>query len=325
MATMSRRTTRRLNDAESDTHVATAQAVYQLANVIKIVMDGNQRKHILDDISLTIHEGEFVGIQGRSGAGKSTLLHILGAIDSPDSGKAFFYGKDLARLSSTKLAARRSEIGLVFQAFHLIGNQSVAENVMLPLMLQGLKPHEAEPYMLQALFDVNYLEVDEEQHMMLAELRQHSTQPQPYHYVPDNIVWDVLTSCWRIVGPIMRRVRRRDVPGNSFIRQLTPKQRQRLAQRPKTLSGGEKQRVAIARAIVTQPRVLLADEPTGNLDSENEDIVLGLLHAIRMRRRLTVVIVSHEQRVLNLCPRQITLHNGQITGDMRWGEDNNAV
>ncbi len=218
---------------------------YSLENVSKVIDDGGQRK-ILNNISLNISEGEFLGLRGKSGAGKSTLLNILGCIDNISSGKIYFEGNDISNYTKKEKILFIRKIGLIFQHFYLIEHFNVFENIALPLRLCGERKTDIEKKVRLSLENVG-LEED------------------------------------------------------------------KLTQLPKTLSGGEKQRVAIARAIVKSPKVILADEPTGSLDSENESIILKLLQKIHSDRQgVTVVLVSHNPKVIERCSKVIELADGGI-------------
>lgn len=187
---------------------------------------GSQRRSVLQDVSLSIAAGEYVAIMGESGAGKSTLLNLIAGLDTPDSGRIFLDGTDVATLDDTaRTQLRRAKLGFVFQAFHLLPHLSVERNVALPLALNGIAGREAQ------------LRVDE----MLAA-----------------------------VGLGGR--------GRSA---------------PSELSGGEMQRVAVARALVHRPGLVLADEPTGNLDAESAAEVLELLRAQLKRDRAAGILVTH--------------------------------
>jgi cell division transport system ATP-binding protein len=200
----------------------------------------------LFDISLDIFPGEFVYITGPSGAGKSTLLKMLGALDTPDTGKILFSGHDLAALKRSAVSLLRRSMGIVFQDFRLVPDISIGANIALPLEVLGLSSAEI----------VNR------------------------------------------TGAVLRKVglggRQRELAGE--------------------LSGGEQQRVALARAIVVEPELLLADEPTGNLDAYNADFVLDLLEQTR-DAGATVILATHDRMLMAARPhRTIALDNGRILG-----------
>jgi putative ABC transport system ATP-binding protein len=187
---------------------------------------GSQRRSVLQDVSLSIAAGEYVAIMGESGAGKSTLLNLIAGLDTPDSGRIFLDGTDVATLDdAARTQLRRAKLGFVFQAFHLLPHLTVERNVALPLALNGIVGREAQ------------VRVEE----MLAA-----------------------------VGLSGR--------GRSA---------------PSELSGGEMQRVAVARALVHKPSLVLADEPTGNLDAESAAEVLELLRAQLKRDRAAGILVTH--------------------------------
>ena len=198
---------------------------------------------VLDDVSLSVIDGEFIVIEGESGSGKSTLLSILSGLDRPDRGRVLIEQRDITPLREDELAPLRNvTFGFVFQSYHLIPSLTALENVMFPAELRG---------------DPRAREKAEE---LLARM---------------------------------------GLPGRS-------------ASFPHQLSGGEKQRCAICRALVNDPRIIFADEPTGNLDSVNGRAVLELLLEIHRERRTTVVIVTHSQEIARTADRVITLRDGRI-------------
>jgi putative ABC transport system ATP-binding protein len=200
----------------------------------------------VDGVSLEIATGEFVGVVGTSGSGKTTLLNLIGGLDTATSGHLEVMGQRLDALDSRQLALyRRTTVGIVFQAFHLLPARSAFENVELPLLLQNVTPSDRQPTVEAALDQVG-----------LTARRDHL---------------------------------------------------------PSELSAGEQQRVAIARAMVKRPRVLLADEPTGNLDRRNSDEILELIQGLNRERELTVIMVSHdEDAVERTAHRAIRLDDGRV-------------
>ena len=200
----------------------------------------------VDGISLCIERGGFVALLGQSGSGKSTLLNLLAGLDRPTSGSVRVQGRDLAGMSAQELACyRRNDVGMVFQAFHLIPNMTITENVELPM---------------------RFAEVDR--------------------------------------GERAQRVR------ESLERVGLG---HRLQHRPSELSGGEQQRVAIARALVNRPALLLADEPTGNLDSRTGEDILDLIRELSLSLRTTVVMVTHERPLAErYAQRLIFLGDGKL-------------
>ena len=203
---------------------------------------------VLKGVSLQVRRGETVSIMGASGAGKSTLLHILGALDHPTRGRVLFDGRDLYALSESECCAIRSErIGFVFQAYHLLPELNVLENVILP-----------------------------------ARGRRGATWNFP-------------------------RLERR---GAELLERVGLGHR--LRHRPTELSGGEQQRVALARALMNEPDLILADEPTGNLDSTTGEQVLQYLFDLMADARRTVILATHNESVARRCRRQLHLVDGKL-------------
>jgi putative ABC transport system ATP-binding protein len=200
----------------------------------------------IDGIDLTILPGTFFGILGTSGSGKTTLLNLIGGLDTPTDGRIEVFGQRLETMDSFARALhRRRTVGIVFQAFHLLGARTARENVELPLLLDGRPSTERRVRAREALEQVGL------------EGR-----------------WD---------------------------------------HRPDELSGGEQQRVAIARALVKDPRLLLADEPTGNLDSRTGQGILELMTRLNRERGLTVVLVSHDEQAVSAhAGAWVRLHDGRI-------------
>ncbi|MDC0708560.1 ABC transporter ATP-binding protein [Stigmatella sp. ncwal1] len=202
----------------------------------------------VDGVDLAIEKGAFVALTGPSGSGKSTCLNMIGAIDSPTSGKVIVDGVDLSTLDSRRLTDFRKErIGFIFQEFNLIPVLTVYENVELPLQIQGGKSRG-----------------------QMAE----------------------------IINPVLERV------GLKHLSHRLPRQ----------LSGGQQQRVAIARALVKRPAVLLADEPTANLDSTTAREILHLMKDLNSTFGTTFIFSSHDQLVMEYANRLVKLRDGKITG-----------
>ncbi len=218
-----------------------------LSHVTKTIADGRLKQRIVDDVSLSIDEGEFLAIVGPSGSGKSTLLNILGLLDKPTQGEYQFGGESVLGLSGGRLATfRNRRIGFVFQSFMLMPRMTVLQNVELPLL-----------------------------------------------YAP--------------IGRRARRDRAREVLDQ--VGMLTKQKRTSLH-----LSGGEKQRVAIARALVNNPKLILADEPTGNLDEESKRAVLDIFLRLRQQNR-TIVMVTHDAEAARIADRYLTIRGGRIASE----------
>jgi len=226
---------------------ANGKPLIQLTGVRKIFFTDEVETHALADVHLEIREGEYVAINGPSGCGKTTLLSILGLLDTPSEGSYLLEDKPVANLTPAERARiRNRRIGFVFQAFNLIGDLTVAENVELPLTYRGMSGGERTKRVQQALEKVGM---------------SHRAK----HY-------------------------------------------------PVQLSGGQQQRVAVARAVVGDPAILLADEPTGNLDSTNGEAVMELLRALH-RAGATVCMVTHDPRYAKHADRSIHLFDGRVVDE----------
>jgi len=197
----------------------------------------------LDNVNLSITQGEFLAIKGSSGSGKSTLLHLIGGLDTPTSGRIYFQGKKIKE-TYAKPGFRLNHLGFVFQAFYLWPVLNVLENVLLPLMESSLNKQKK----LQKAKEIINL-----------------------------------------VG-------------------ITDK----IYSSVSNLSIGQRQRVAIARALVMDPLLVLADEPTGNLDSKNTENILSLFKTLNKQKGLTIVMVTHEEKALEFCDRRIQLSDGKV-------------
>jgi putative ABC transport system ATP-binding protein len=221
-----------------------SEALIRLERIRKVFLTDEVETHALEDVSIEIRDGEYVSIAGPSGSGKTTLLSILGLLDSPTSGEYTLAGQSVANLSAADRArVRNRQIGFIFQAFNLIGDLTVFENVELPLTYRGMTADERKERVQNALEQVG-----------LAH--------RANHY-------------------------------------------------PSQLSGGQQQRVAVARAVAGDPAILLADEPTGNLDSQNSESVMNLLRDLHMGGA-TICMVTHDARYAHQADRTVELFDGKI-------------
>lgn len=214
-----------------------------LKNLTKIYDKGMTKA--LNNISLTIKNGEFVSIMGKSGSGKSTLLNMIGGLDTPNDGIVEIMGEDISKINLN--VYRRKTVGFVFQLHNLIPNLTCLENIELPLFGEGLKSSEMKNRAMTLLKAVN---LD--------------------HFANKH---------------------------------------------PNKLSGGQMQRVAIARALVNNPKIILADEPTGQLDSENSAMILDLLQSHQKESNATLIVITHEGEIAKKADRIIKIKDGQIDTD----------
>jgi putative ABC transport system ATP-binding protein len=232
---------------------ASDDSMIRLEGVTKVFFTDEIETHALAGVHLQIRAGEYISIAGPSGCGKSTLLSILGLLDSPTQGAYHLNGKPVENLKASERARiRNREIGFIFQAFNLIGDLTVFENVELPLTYRGMSSGERKKRVQAALERVGM------SHRMK-------------HY-------------------------------------------------PAQLSGGQQQRVAVARALVGEPLILLADEPTGNLDSKNGEAVMDLLRELH-RQGATICMVTHDPRYAEYADRTIHLFDGRVVEDENAGAD----
>jgi putative ABC transport system ATP-binding protein len=205
---------------------------------------GDTAVHALKNVSFTVPKGEFVAIVGESGSGKSTLLNLIGGLDTPNNGKIYIDGNDIFSMNDNAMTVfRRRNIGFIFQAFNLLPELSVEQNIMFPVLLDYQKPDKVY---LEELLDI----------LNLKERRNH-------------------------------------LPGQ--------------------LSGGQQQRVAIGRALFTRPSLILADEPTGNLDSANSREVIALLKEASTKYEQTIIMITHNMNISRSADRILNVSDGVVT------------
>jgi len=220
------------------------QPILQMSQITKAYEMGEESQTVLQDVDLTIEQGDFVAILGPSGSGKSTLMNIIGCLDSPTSGTYFLSGQKIADLDDKILAKiRNKEIGFVFQQFQLLPRLSAIHNVELPLIYAGVSEKERK----------------------------------------------------RRAEEMLRKVGLGD----------------KLHHRPNQLSGGQQQRVAIARALVTEPTILLADEPTGALDQKTSHQIMDLFHEIHQEGK-TIIMITHDQKIAKNAKKIVHILDGNL-------------
>jgi putative ABC transport system ATP-binding protein len=239
------------SDAATPSFSLNPDALISMRGIKKVFVTDEVETHALVEVHLDIQQGEYVAISGPSGCGKTTLLSILGLLDATTEGEYLLAGEPVAGLSAAERArVRNRQIGFIFQAFNLIGDLTVFENVELPLTYRtgdaALDPAERKRRVVEALEKVGMA---------------HRTK----HY-------------------------------------------------PAQLSGGQQQRVAVARAVAGEPAILLADEPTGNLDSQNGEAVMGLLQELH-RGGATICMVTHDPRYAEHADRSVHLFDGRVVED----------
>ena len=215
----------------------------EVKHICKIYGTGETAVKALKNVSFSVPKGEYVAIVGESGSGKSTLLNMIGALDSPTSGKVLIDGKDIFSMNEGSLTIfRRRNIGFIFQAFNLIPELTVEQNMIFPVLLDYKKP------------DMAYLE--------------------------------------ELLTVLNLRERRNHLPSQ--------------------LSGGQQQRVAIGRALITRPSLILADEPTGNLDSQNSREVIALLKSASKKYEQTILMITHNRAIAQSADRVLHVSDGQL-------------
>lgn len=223
----------------------------EIQKLCKTYGSGETAVQALKNVSFSVQRGEYVAIVGESGSGKSTLLNMIGALDTPTSGKVLIDGKDTFSMKDKKRTIfRRRNIGFIFQAFNLIPELTVEQNIIFPLLLDYQKPD-----------------------------------------------WDYLEELLAVLNLNERR--------NHL---------------PSQLSGGQQQRVAIGRALITRPSLILADEPTGNLDTQNSREVIALLKGTSKKYEQTIIMITHNRSIASTADRVLQVSDGIITDFGRCGE-----
>lgn len=229
----------------------------EIRDMCKIYNPGENEVRALNQVSVSIDEGEFVAIIGQSGSGKSTLMNMLGCLDVPTSGTYMLHGKNVSRLTDNELSdIRNKEIGFVFQGFNLIQNLTALENVELPLIYRGVSKGQRQRLAREALIKVGL--------------------------------------------------------------------EKRMDHKPAEMSGGQQQRVAIARAIAQAPPIILADEPTGNLDSGSTKEIMQIMKDLHEEGR-TIILITHDNEIAAQAKRVIKIIDGRIESDSLTAQENDTI
>ena len=216
----------------------------EVRNLCKTYGSGETGVEALKNVTFSVPKGQFVAVVGESGSGKSTMFHAIGALDTPTAGNIYLDGKDLFAMPEEELTVfRRRNIGFIFQAFNLIPELNVEQNIVFPLLLDYQKP---DPAYVEEILNV----------LGLQDRRMHL---------------------------------------------------------PRQLSGGQQQRVAIGRALITRPMLILADEPTGNLDTKNSGEVVSLLRSAALRYRQTILLITHNRGIASAADRVLQVSDGVVT------------
>jgi putative ABC transport system ATP-binding protein len=222
-----------------------SERIFETKRLSKVFIVGGEEIKAVNNVDLTLSQGEFLGIMGPSGSGKTTLLNLIGCLDRPTSGKLFFEGKDTSLLKDKELdLLRLRKIGFIFQTFNLLPTLTAMENVMLPMMIGGMNLRQREGRAKQLLS------------------------------------WVGLSH--------------------------------RLKHYPKQLSAGESQRVAIARALANLPLLILADEPTGNLDLKSKEEIASLLKRVNMEYGTAILLVTHDPSIAKVAAKVLPMVDGRI-------------
>ncbi len=223
----------------------------EVSNICKTYGRGDTAVKALRDVSFSVPKGEYVAIVGESGSGKSTLLNMIGALDTPTSGKVTIDGRDIFSMDERRLTVfRRRNIGFIFQAFNLVPELTVEQNIIFPMLLDYQKP------------DKTYLE--------------------------------------ELLAVLNLKERRNHLPSQ--------------------LSGGQQQRAAIGRALIARPSLILADEPTGNLDTQNSSEVIALLKEASRKYKQTIIMITHNRSIAQTADRVLQVSDGELTDLGRAGD-----
>jgi putative ABC transport system ATP-binding protein len=218
----------------------------KLKSVYRTFKLGDESLTVLNDIDLTINDGQFVSVMGPSGSGKSTLANVIGGLDRPSAGSIQVDDQELDRLSDKELSLyRNKKVGFVFQSFNLLSGYTTLENVMLPLIIAGISSR------VRKQKAADYLKLVGLEH--------------------------------------------------------------RMHHKPTQLSGGERQRASIARALINEPRIIIADEPTGNLDSRKTEEIMQLLKVLNAEEKLTLIVITHDPKVAREADLRLQILDGRLS------------
>ena len=249
----------------------------------KSYLTGNDKIQVLHNISLSINKADMIAITGKSGSGKSTLLHLLGLLDTPDTGKIYFQNKEILSKDNNVEKFRNIHIGFVFQFHYLMADFTALENTALPAIIYN--------------------------------------NTSIHHSLPYKKIWEAIThKSWSSLIWILKDFFNNTINNNSWkaakekaeilLNQMDLQNR--LNHFPNQLSGGEQQRVAIARALINNPDIIIADEPTGNLDNNHSNEIVNILLNLNKHKNLSLILATHDLDIANKMNTLYILENGQL-------------
>ena len=250
----------------------------QIENLSKSYLNGDNKIQVLDNISFMIQKGDMIAITGKSGSGKSTLLHLLGLLDTPDTGKIIYNTKEIDVKEKNIERFRNTHIGFVFQFHYLMADFTALENVALPAAI-----YNQAPILFSSIAKIN--------------LKSWSAIKSVFKEQLDLII---NKNSWKSAKE----------KAETLLKQMDLQNR--LNHFPNQLSGGEQQRVAIARALINNPDIIIADEPTGNLDKNHSDEIVNILLALNQKNNQTLIIATHDMDIADKMSKHYILSEGHL-------------